>query len=105
MFEVKGFVATASLKTRGFSPEIRESESFPLGVPTLGLVLNVTPPPLPMLHVFAEVSGLPAGDLGPIVDAEVRVRSIPVRVFTVSACYPAFAIGSGRDTDTPHHPL
>jgi hypothetical protein len=100
MFEVKGFVANASLKTRGLTPEIRESESFPLVVPTLGLVLDVTPPPLPMLHVFAEVSGLPAGDLGHIVDAEIGVRYIPIRFFTVSAGYRIFDIGIGRNDDT-----
>ena len=63
------------------------------------MVLDVTPPPLPMLHVFAEVSGLPAGDLGHIVDAEVGVRYIPIRFFTVSAGYRIFDIGIGRNDD------
>ena len=99
MFEVKGFVADASLRTRGNTPEIKESGTFPLVVPTLGLALDLTPPPLPMLHIFGEVSGLPAGSLGHIVDAEVGLRYIPIRFFTVSAGYRIFDIGIGRNDD------
>ena len=99
LFEVKGFLADASLRTRGLTPEIRESGVFPLVVPTLGLALDVTPPMLPMLHVFGEVSGLPAGDLGNIVDAEAGFRFVPVRFFTVSAGYRFFDIGIGKNDD------
>ena len=99
LFELKGFVAEASLRTRGLTPEIKESGTFPLVVPTLGLALDVTPPALPMLHVFGEVSGLPAGDLGHIVDAEAGVRYVPVRFFTVSAGYRVFEVGIGKNED------
>src|SRR5262249_40050951 len=37
LFDLKGFVAETSIKSRGLSPEVKESGTFPLVVPTLGL--------------------------------------------------------------------
>jgi len=99
LFEIKGLDSHASLKTRGLSPEIQGTGTFTLVVPTLGLTLDVTPPPLPMLHVFGEVSGLPAGDLGHIVDAEAGLRYVPMRFLAVSAGYRIFEFGIGKNED------
>lgn len=95
LLELKGFFIDASLRTRDVSPEVRESVRFPLVLPTIGLALDVTA--LPKLHLFAEASGLPAGDYGHIVDAEVGVRFIPIRFFSLSAGYRIFDIRAGDD--------
>jgi len=85
ILEAKGFLIDASLKTRGVVPQARESATLPLVLPTLGLALDLTP--YRTLHLFAEASGLPAGDLGHIVDAEAGVRFLPLPFFGLSAGY------------------
>ena len=79
------------------------------GSPVTGEVLTATrkpslvkwlDSPLAWLDVFAEVSGIPFGDLGHVLDAEAGVRFIPVRFFTVSAGYRIFDMRVGKDDDS-----
>ena len=98
LVDVKGAVVDASLRTRGASPEVKRSASVPFALPTLGLALDVTP--LPMLQLFAEVSGLPAGGLGHVVDAEAGVRFVPIRFFTLLAGYRILDIRAEEGGDS-----
>lgn len=98
LVDIKGAVVDASLRTRGATPEVKRSASAPFALPTLGLALDVTP--LPMLQLFAEVSGLPAGGLGHVVDAEAGVRFVPIRFFTVSAGYRILDVRADEGGDS-----
>jgi hypothetical protein len=95
LLEAKAFVIDASLQTFGSVPEVGESAAFPIALPTLGLALDVTP--YPTLHLFAEASGLYAGDYGHIVDAEAGLRFVPIRLFSLSAGYRIFDVRVGGD--------
>jgi hypothetical protein len=97
VLEAKGFVVDGSLRTRGNTPEVRESTSFPLVLPTVGLALDVTPHQV--VHLFAEASGLPAGGLGHIVDAEAGLRVFPVAFLGLSAGYRVFDLRAEKHDD------
>ncbi|MGH7279194.1 MAG: hypothetical protein ACREJG_10930 [Candidatus Rokuibacteriota bacterium] len=90
LLEAKGFLFDTSLRTRGVSPEVRESHTFPLILPTVGLAVDFTPHP--SIHLFAEASGLPAGDLGYFLDAEAGIRLILFRTLALSASYRLFDV-------------
>jgi hypothetical protein len=66
-----------------------------MAFPTAGAMANVTP--VKWLDVFAEVSGIPFGDLGHIVDAEAGVRVIPLPFVSVSAGYRVLDVRLGKD--------
>lgn len=95
MLELKGLVVDASIRTRGAGTSVHESEVLPIAFPTAGVMANVTPHRF--VDVFAEVSGVPFGDLGHVVDAEAGVRFIPIRFFSVSAGYRIFDVRVGTD--------
>ena len=90
--ELKGFLADISLETSG----TREEATLPIVLPTIGGATDVTIGPI---QVFAEVSGLPAGDYGYLVDGEAGVRWIPIRFLTVFAGYRLFDVRVGDDDD------
>lgn len=85
LFELKGLVVDASLRGRGAGSDVRESQVLAMAFPTVGAMANLTP--LRWLEVFAEISGIPFGDLGHVVDAEAGVRIIPFPLLSVSAGY------------------
>jgi hypothetical protein len=89
------WVVDATIRTPGAG--LRESTVLPMAFPTVGAMLNITP--IATLDIFAEVPGMPSGDFGHIVDAEVGLRFIPVRFFTVSAGYRVFDLRVSHDDD------
>lgn len=95
MVELKGLVIDASLRSRGTGPNIHESKLLPMAFPTVGAMVNVTP--VKSLDLFAEVSGVPFGDLGHVVDAEAGLRFIPIRFLSLSAGYRVFDFRVGKD--------
>ncbi len=97
IIEAKGILAEASIETRDITPRIRESATFPLLLPTIGVALDLTPHRA--FHLFAEASGLPAGNLGHLVDAEAGIRVIPIRFLSVSAGYRIFDVRVEDDDD------
>src|SRR2546421_953876 len=95
LLELKGLVIDASLRTRGAGTNVHDSAVLPMAVPTVGAMANVTP--VKWLDVFAEVSGIPFGDLGHIVDAEAGVRVIPLQFLSFSAGYRVLDVRLGKD--------
>lgn len=97
MVELKGFLADVSIETRDVTPRVRESADLGFVLPTVGAALDFTPHRA--VHVFAEASGLPAGSLGHMVDAEAGIRVVPIRFLSFSAGYRIFDINVEEDDD------
>jgi hypothetical protein len=95
LLELKGVVVDATIRSPATG--IRESATLPMAFPTVGAMLNVTP--IAPLDLFVEVSGMAFGDFGHVVDAEIGLRFIPVRFFTVSAGYRVFDLRVSNDDD------
>jgi hypothetical protein len=97
MLELKGFLADVSLE----STTVRESANLPIVLPTIGLAGDVS---IWRLELFAEISGLPAGDYGYLVDGEVGIRyDIPILPLAVLAAgYRIFEVRVGEDDDFGH---
>jgi hypothetical protein len=95
MLEAKGFLIDASIEAQGAGP--RESARLPIAFPTIGVMANVTPHRT--VDLFAEVSGVPLGDFGHVVDAEAGIRYIPFHFFSVSAGYRVFDVRIGDSDD------
>jgi hypothetical protein len=93
MLELKGFLADVSLD----STAISESAKLPFVLPTLGAAGDFSFGDY--IQVFAEVSGLPAGDYGYLVDAEAGVRVSPIPLVAVVAGYRIFSVRVGDDDD------
>jgi hypothetical protein len=73
----------------------RETAVLPMVFPTVGAVANLTP--VKSVDVFVEVSGVPFGDLGHVVDAEAGVRYSPIPFVAISAGYRVFDARVGKD--------
>lgn len=98
MLELKGVVFDATVETRNATPAIKESKELGLILPTIGAALDFTPHRV--IHLFAEVSGLPAGSLGHVVDAEAGIRIVPLPFLTLSAGYRLFDMKVEHDDDS-----
>jgi hypothetical protein len=85
MVELKGVVLDANVETRNATPSIEEGKELGLILPTVGAALNFTA--IPKVDLFAEISGLPAGSLGHMLDAEAGIRIVPLPFFTISGGY------------------
>ena len=86
LLELKGFMVDASLAAPTLS--FSESEQFMGGLPTLGVALDINP--LKKINLFAEISGLHAGDYGYFFDAEVGMKIIPLKNFSITGGYRIF---------------
>ena len=77
LVELKGLWGDVTLAAPNRLIPFKETDSFYAALPTFGLALDVNP--LSFLNVFAEVSGLPAGQYGYMVEAEAGVKFIPMK--------------------------
>ena len=97
LLEAKGLMADVSLAAPNELPSISESADFIGGLPTFGVAVNLLP--MEQLDVFFEISGLPAGDFGYFFDAEVGVKYIPFKNFSIIAGYRMIDIKAEDDPD------
>ena len=81
LLEAKGFVLDTSLEAPNLIPPIKESARFRVGLPTIGAALDVNPHKV--VNVFAEVSGIYAGEYGYFLDGEAGVKIIPIKNLSV----------------------
>jgi len=95
LVDVKALMLETSLDapSLGFS----ESADFTGALPTVGLILDVNP--VEKVNLFAEVSGLVAGDYGYFIDAETGIKVTPLKNFSVSAGYRIFDMKFENDPD------
>ena len=97
LVEGKGFWVKASLEAPDLGPPVKESEKFLFGLPTIGIALDVNPHK--MVNIFAEASGLAAGNYGYVYDAEVGVKLIPVKFLSIIGGYRIFDIKAKHSHD------
>src|SRR5262245_56378701 len=96
MLDLKGVVLEATVESKNTG--VKETKELGLILPTIGAALDFTPHRL--FNLFAEVSGLPAGSLGYMVDAEAGLRFIPLPFFSISAGYRYFDVKIEYDDDS-----
>lgn len=76
---------------------IKESEDFWGGLPTVGLALNIMP--VKKLDLFAEVSGIPAGEIGYFFDIEAGVKITPVKYCSIIGGYRMISLKAEDSSD------
>jgi len=81
LIEAKGFWTEATLEAPDLATPIKEKEKFTFVLPTIGAALDVNPHK--MLNIFAEGSGLYAGNYGYMYDVEAGVKLIPIKILSI----------------------
>ncbi len=95
LVEIKGVQGDVSLAAPDLG--IDNAWNYTAWLPTVGLALDINP--VPFLNIFAEFSGLPAGQYGTIWEAEAGVKFIPIKNFTISGGYRLVDIDARNDPD------
>jgi hypothetical protein len=81
LIEAKGFWTEATLEAPDLATPIKEKEKFTFVLPTIGAALDINPHK--MLNIFAEGSGLYAGNYGYMYDVEAGVKLIPIKILSI----------------------
>jgi hypothetical protein len=97
LLEGKGVWAKASLEAPDLIFPVKESKRILFGLPTVGVALDINPHK--MVNIFGEVSGLPAGSYGYMVDAEAGIKLIPVKFLSVIVGYRIFDMRAKNNPD------
>lgn len=95
--EAKWVEIATALYAPDLQPPVDEADSLSALVPAVGLALDVTPGR--PLGLFAEVTGIAAGDRGHVLDGEVGVRLTPVPFLTLVGGYRTVDIRIEDDED------
>jgi hypothetical protein len=95
LLEVKWAQGDLSLAAPGLGIDNRWN--FSAWLPTVGLAMDINP--IPLLNIFAEISGLPAGQYGTIWEAEAGMKFILFRYFSISGGYRVVAIDPRNGSD------
>jgi hypothetical protein len=83
LLEVKAFMVDVSLDAPTLG--IKETEDFMIALPTFGGILDINIGE--KFNLFAEASGLPSADYGHFFDAELGIKFIPIKNFSIIAGY------------------
>ncbi len=97
LLEAKGFLVDISLDAPNLIPPVKESEKFVGGLPTVGVALDINPHKI--VNIFAEASGIHAGEYGYFLDGEAGVKIIPIRNVSVLGGYRIFHFKGEDDPD------
>lgn len=97
IFEVKYFDVDASIEAPNLVPAVKESESYSVALPTVGVAFQAGLPFL--LNVGGEVTGITLGKYGYLVDAEAAVNFNPFPFVTLSGGYRYFKLHADDDDD------
>jgi len=95
LVEVKGVKGDVSLAVPNLA--IDNAWEYSAWLPTLGLAMDINP--APFLNIFAEISGMSAGDYGMIWEAEGGIKFIPFKFFSISGGYRFLNIEARKDWD------
>lgn len=97
LVEVKGFLVDISLDAPNLILPVKESEEFIGVLPTVGAALDINPHKI--VNIFAEVSGIYAGEYGYFLDGEAGVKIIPIKNLSVLGGYRIFYLKAEDDSD------
>jgi hypothetical protein len=97
LIEAKGFWTEASLEAPDLPTPIKEKEEFVFGLPTIGIALDINPHK--MLNIFAEGSGMTAGQYGYMYDVEVGIKLIPIKILSIMGGYRLLEFKAEDDSD------
>jgi len=81
VLEAKAIEIDAGLLAPEIVPPVDERDDISAVFPTVGLALDVAPGRV--VNLFAEVSGIDAGESGSFLDGEVGIRITPLRFLTL----------------------
>ncbi|HNW93252.1 MAG TPA: hypothetical protein PKM88_10130 [bacterium] len=95
VLELKGFVADASLVAPALN--ISEAHDVAGALPTVGLAASYQVHPL--VDLFGELTGIPAGSYGYFIDGEVGVKFAPQDHFSFIGGYRIFDLEAKDDPD------
>jgi hypothetical protein len=85
LLEAKVFWVKGSLEAPDLTTPVKESDSFVFGLPTLGFAFDLNPHR--MLNIYAQGSGMYAGNYGYMYDAEIGVKLIPIKILSIMGGY------------------
>jgi hypothetical protein len=88
MIEADGFIMHGSLAAPNLSQPITQKEDISVGLPTVGLALDIEPHRL--LHVYGRVAGMKVGDYGYFIGSEAGVKVRPIKLLFFSVGYRTF---------------
>ncbi len=97
LLEAKGFLVDISLDAPNLIPPVKESEEFVGGLPTVGFALDMNPHRI--VNIFAEVSGIHAGEYGYFLDGEAGVKIIPIKNLSLLGGYRILNFKAEDDPD------
>lgn len=97
LLEAKGFWVDTTLEAPNIVPPVKESEKFAIGLPTIGVALDINPHKI--VNIFAEISGLPGGKYGYFFDSEAGIKIIPIKNLSVMGGYRIFDIKAKDEPD------
>ncbi|MEW6009070.1 MAG: hypothetical protein AB1629_05520 [Candidatus Omnitrophota bacterium] len=95
IIEAKGLMAGVSLKAPTLS--LSDSEEILGFLPSAGIVLDIQP--IKKINLFAEVSGIGAGELGYFFDAEAGIKILAWDNFSIAGGYRLIDIKAENDPD------
>jgi len=85
-----GLWLKAALAAPNLSPPISESDRLTVGLPMIGLAMDIHPHP--RMNISGDFSGLKAGKYGYAVDGELSLKMAPVRHLGLVAGYRSFRL-------------
>ena len=97
LLEAKGFWLDISLDAPNLTPPVEASEGFIGALPTVGLALDINPHRI--LNIFAEASGIYAGNYGYFLDGEAGVKIIPIKNLSLFGGYRILDFRAEDDPD------
>ena len=97
MVAADGFLMHGRLQAPNVSPPIDGKEDLSVGLPTVGLAMDINPHR--MVNIHGEVSGLKAGDYGYFIASEAGVRILPVKHLFFTAGYRTFNLHAENSPD------
>ena len=97
LLEGNGFLMKGRLRAPNLAPAIDRQESLSVGLPTVGLAMDVNPHP--KVNFFADVSGIKLGKYGYFLTSDVGVKILPVKNAFFTAGYRNFNLNAKNDPD------
>ena len=97
LLQGNGFLMKGRLRAPNLTPAIDDQESVSVGLPTVGLAMDINPHS--KVNLFADVSGIKLGKYGYFVNSDVGVKIRPVKNGFFTAGYRNFNLNAKNDPD------